>query len=242
MNPPQRISYQDFPFLNRPISVAIIDDHPVATDGLRSQLEAYSDIQVVAICHKGDEALEVISRTNPDLVIIDMELRGSRLNGIQVARQLRQQFGPSPKMLVLSAYDDLQKVLGAVSAGVDGYLLKTSSAVEITHAIYTVMSGATIWDPSAKRIIELFIGNNMDALNNLNALAEEGSGESLTEREWEVLELIAQGNSNSEIANTLVISPGTVKVHIQNIFAKINVTSREQARVWYYVYRNEHNR
>lgn len=240
MNQNQLVRHHDFPAFNTPIRVLIIDDHPVATDGLRSHMETQPDIEVVGVLHYGDEAVDIVSQLRPNVVIVDLQLRGSRLDGLEIIRQLRRLYDSEQlKLLVVSAHATPQKVLNAVSAGINGYLLKTSATIEIVRAIYNVMGGAMVFDPDAQRIIQLFIGNNMDTLTELNALYESDVEISLTEREWETLHLIALGQSNADIANHLVISEGTVKTHIKNIFAKLGITSREQARVWYYVYRHQ---
>lgn len=241
MNQNQLVQYQDFPAFTSPIKVIIIDDHPVATDGLRSHMETQADIEVVRILHRGDEAVDIVDQLQPDVVVVDLELHGSRVDGVEIARQLRKRYSNKQlKLLVVSAHATPQKVLSAVGVGVDGYLLKTSATIEIIRAIYNVMGGVMVFDPAVQHIIQLFIGNNMDALAELKALYEDHADVSLTDREWEILSLIALGHSNSDIANHLVISEATVKTHSKNIFAKLGITSREQARVWYYVYRHQY--
>ena len=222
-----------------PIVALIVDDHPVSADGMRSYLETADDIQVAHISYDGEDALEDIAHYQPDIVIIDLELEGSRINGIEVARHLRRCYA-TLKLLVVSAYLDPQRVLGAVGAGVDGYLIKTSSHEEIIRTVYDVMAGVKIWDPRAYEVIQLYIGNDMEEFARFAQGQYETSPVMLTSREIDVLKLIANGYSNQEIAHELVISQGTVKTHVSNILDKISLNDREQARVWYHINRHHY--
>ncbi len=226
-------------FAVTPITTLIVDDHPAAADGLRSYLETDENIQVVAICHYGGEAIDAAARFNPHIAIVDLELDGSRIDGIEVARRLRRHY-PDIKLLVISAYSDPQHVLGAVSAGVDGYLRKTSTHIEITQAVHAVMRGASIWDPQAHRIIQLYIGKDTENFASFAQTQYQTSPVPLTRREWETLRLLAAGHSNQSIANELVIAIGTVKTHVSNIYEKIRVDDRGQARVWYHINRHHY--
>ncbi len=222
-----------------PIVALIVDDHPISADGMRSYLETTQDIQVADICYDGEHALEAVALHHPDIVIVDLQLDGSRIDGIEVARQLRHSY-PSLKLLVVSAYADPQFVLGAVSAGVDGYLIKTSSNEEIIQAIYDVMRGVKIWDPRAHKVIRLYIGDNIDKFTRFAQNHFETTPENLTKREVDVLKLVAAGYSNQEISHNLVITEGTVKTHVSHILEKLNLEDRGQARVWYYINRHHY--
>lgn len=221
-----------------PIIAVIVDDHPISADGMKSYLETDENIQVADICYDGEEALASIETYQPDIVIIDLELDGSRINGIDVAKQLRR-CHPSLKLLVVSAYSNPERVLGAVGAGVDGYLIKTSFFEEILRTVYDVMGGMSIWDPRVRKVIQLYIGNNMEDFNRFAQEQNDAMPVSLTEREKDVIRLIALGYSNQEIAHELVIAEGTVKTHVSNMLEKLSLKDRNQASVWFHL--NRHN-
>lgn len=223
--------------LTAPIVALIVDDHPVVADGLRHYLETSPDIQVAAICYDGETALQIAAEYHPDIVIVDLELDGSRINGIEVARQLRERY-QTLKLLVVSAYTDPQRVLSAIGSGVDGYLVKTSYRPEIIQAVYSVMNGTGVWDPQVLKIIRLYLGDKVEDFTRFAQEHYQSSRVTLTDREWELLELIALGHSNRDIASELYIAEGTVRTHVTNILGKLGLKDREQARVWYYINRH----
>lgn len=224
---------------NMPIVAVIVDDHPVSADGMKSYLETDDNIQVVDICYDGEEALTSIEIHQPDIAIIDLELDGSRINGIEVAKQLRRCYS-TLKLLVVSAYSDPERVLGAVGAGVDGYLIKTSSFEEILRTVYDLMEGMSIWDPRVRNVIQLYIGNNLEDFSRFAQAQYDAVPVNLTEREKEVLKLIALNYTNQEIAQDLVITEGTVKTHVSKIFEKLSVKDRNKAGVWYHLNRHSY--
>lgn len=208
------------------IAILIVDDHPVSSEGVTNYLETDPLIKVVSTWQRGEDAIEAISHSMPDLVIVDLELTGSQINGVEMIRILRRRY-PHLRLLALSAYSDQNRVLGAVEAGVNGYLLKTSSRVELINAVHTLINGQTLFDPNVIKVLQLYTRSGM---------REIVDPEPLTEREWEVLDCLAKEYSNREIAAHLTIAPSTVKTHVKNIFSKLNLSNREQARVWYYMY------
>lgn len=213
------------------ISVLILEDHPVVADGLRSYLETDPRIHVVAILTRGTDVLRGVTRYQPKVMLIDIRLDGSQINGIEAARLVRQRH-PEIKLLILSAHSTVAEVTEAISVGVDGYILKTSSQNEILDAIHMVHGGKNVYDPQISGVLQLYLNQPQQPTMHF-----EQPLETLTEREWEVLEHIALGENNTTIAQKLSISEATVKTHINHILGKLDL-SREQARVWYWLNRD----
>lgn len=225
---------------SRPISVLIVDDHPLVSDALQNYLETDGNITVVGRCSRGEDVLEAVESLTPDVVIMDPVLDSSQVDGIEATRNIRLTRHHT-QVLILSAFSDERFILEAIKAGAAGYLLKTSSRVEIIHAVRTVAAGQTIFDPRVTEILRLYLwdrsGRDQDS-----PPPSESSMSHLTQREWEVLELIAQDKSNREIGEILVISEKTVKVHVRNIREKLGVTDRGRAKLWYMLHGREHKR
>lgn len=213
------------------ISVLILEDHPVVADGLRSYLETDPRIHVVGILIRGTDVLRGVTRYQPKVMLIDIRLDGSQINGIEAARLVRQRH-PEIKLLILSAHSTVAEVTEAISVGVDGYILKTSSQNEILDAIHMVHGGKNVYDPQISGVLQLYLNQPQQPTMHF-----EQPLETLTEREWEVLEHIALGENNTTIAQKLSISEATVKTHINHILGKLDL-SREQARVWYWLNRD----
>jgi two-component system, NarL family, response regulator LiaR len=221
---------------HKPISVLVVEDHPVAADGLVSYLETAADIRVVGVLHRGEEVAKAIENLAPDVIILDLVLDGSLMSGTDVAHMVREEY-PHVKLLALSAYFDQWRVYGAVQAGVHGYLLKTSPRKEIIQAIRQVNEGFTIYDPRVMGIVQLYLGGKAAPPDPAQPYYDPKI-ESLTRQEWNVLKLIARHKSNQEIADELCIVKKTVKTHNHNIYQKLRVTDRNQARVWYFTNRH----
>ena len=213
------------------ISVLILEDHPVVADGLRSYLETDPRIHVVGILIRGTDVLRGVTRYQPKVMLIDIRLDGSQINGIEAARLVRQRH-PEIKLLILSAHSTVAEVTEAISVGVDGYILKTSSQNEILDAIHMVHGGKNVYDPQISGVLQLYLNQPQQPTMHF-----EQPLETLTELEWEVLEHIALGENNTTIAQKLSISEATVKTHINHILGKLDL-SREQARVWYWLNRD----
>lgn len=200
---------------DRPIRVLLVDDHTIVRQGTRLALEAAGDIRVVAEAENGERALELALRLRPDVLVLDIRLKG--MSGIEVAKQARALL-PETKVLILSAYDTDQYVKTALAAGVHGYLIKDASASDLVEAVRKVVRGGTILGPAvASRVVRIMAANGGVRLPN---------GEDLTEREWEVLQLMAEGVHNPDIAGRLGISPRTVEFHTSNIAQKLGASSR----------------
>jgi DNA-binding NarL/FixJ family response regulator len=190
-------------------------------DGLRLLLGSLPDIEVVGEAATGAETVAAAASLQPDVVVMDLHM--PELNGIEATRRLVQT-QPSVAVLVVTMFDDDDSVFAAMRAGARGYLLKDADQGEIIRAVRAVASGEAIFGPAvATRVLGYFAAAKPAYV--IPAFPE------LTEREREVLELIAQGQSNTEITRRLVVSPKTVRNHISNIFAKLQVADRAQAIV-----------
>ena len=198
----------------------IADDHPVFRQGLRSALEGDGGFQIVGEAETGAEAIEAALEHQPDVVAMDVQMPDR--NGIEATREIVTQ-SPHIGVLVLTMFEDDDSVFAAMRAGARGYLLKGSDHEEIVRAIRAVAAGEAIFGPAiATRLMAYF------------AASPDGPAQAfpeLTSREREVLELIAEGRSNAEIAGRLVLSQKTVRNHVSNVFTKLQVLDRAQAIV-----------
>lgn len=204
-----------------PIRIVIADDHPVFRDGLRALLGTVEDCELVGETSTGEGAIAAAMELQPDVVLMDIRMPG--LDGIEATRQIVHT-SPHIAVLVLTMFEDDESVFSAMRSGARGYLLKGADQTEILRAIRAVASGEAIFGPSiARRLMDYFAAPRTD----LPAQAFAG----LTEREQEVLELIARGFANPAIAGRLFLSPKTVRNHVSNIFSKLQVADRAQAIV-----------
>jgi DNA-binding NarL/FixJ family response regulator len=201
---------------SRRLTILLAEDHTLVRDGTRQILEQCDDLEVVGETDRGETAVEMARRLEPDVVILDVRLPS--MNGIEAARRIVAH-RPATRVLIVSAYDDHQYVLEALRAGAAGYLLKTAPSAELVSAVRAVASGATVLQESISRRL---------------ALRGDGGGSSAVEpspRELEILQQVAAGKPNKEIARNLKISPRTVEGHLNNLFAKLGVSSRTEALV-----------
>jgi DNA-binding NarL/FixJ family response regulator len=200
------------------IRVLIADDHPLFRKGLRGLLESVTGIEVVGEAIDGEEAIALSQHLQPDVILMDIHMPG--VNGIEATRRILH-VSSSVGVLVLTMYEDDDSVFAAMRAGARGYLLKGVDQEEVLRAINAVSSGEAIFSPSiARRLIHYF--------STLEKTVSPVFPE-LTEREREVLTLIAQGHTNAAIAEKLVLSPKTVRNHVSTIFSKLQVASRAEA-------------
>jgi len=203
-----------------PIRVLIVDDHAPFREGLRALLTSVPDMEVAGEAANGNDAILEATRIQPDVILMDIQMPGK--NGIEATRLINQS-SPHIGIIVLTMFEDDVSVFAAMRSGARGYLLKGADQTEILRAIHSVGSGEALFGPGiARRLINYF--------GELNSKASHPFPE-LTERESEVLELIAQGMSNAEIAEKLVISQKTARNHVSNVFSKLQVADRAQAIV-----------
>jgi DNA-binding NarL/FixJ family response regulator len=201
------------------VRVLIADDHPLFREGMRGRLDRVADVAVVGEAASGDEAVELAHKLEPDVILMDIKMPG--LNGIEATREI-QQASPQIGVLVLTMFEDDDSVFAAMRAGAKGYLLKDSGGEGVVHAIRAVASGEAVFGPRvAERIIGFFSAPRAAAPRRVFPV--------LTEREEEVLSLVAQGKSNREIARQLFVSLKTVRNHVSNILLKLQVADRAQA-------------
>jgi DNA-binding NarL/FixJ family response regulator len=203
--------------------VVLCDDQVFVCEGLNAILGTAPDIEVVGMAYDGEEALQLVERLQPDLVLMDLKM--PVLSGVQATRQIHQNF-PQIKILVLTTYDFDEWVLEAVRAGANGYLLKDTPREQLFAAIRGTMQGKSFIDPAVAPKLLNHLSSSPPA-----SPKDEAAG-LLSERELDVLQLVAQGLSNLEIAQKLYLSEGTVKNYVSAIFAKINVTDRTQATLF----------
>ena len=203
-----------------PIRVLIADDHAIFRDGMTALLEAAAGIDVVGEAGTGEEAIAKASKATPDVILMDIMMPD--LNGVAATKRILRR-NPKIGVIMLTMLEDDETVFAAMCAGARGYILKGSGKAEVLHTIEVVAGGSAVFGPAiAGRLVHFF---------QEGGLEEEQPFPELTPREREVLELIANGVSNQDIADQLHISPRTVGNHISNIFSKLQVSDRAQAIV-----------
>ena len=202
------------------IRVLIADDQRVVREGLSMVLGLLNDVEVVGTAADGAEAVTLACAVHPDVVLMD--LRMPRCDGVEATRRLRTE-APEVKVVVLTTYSDDRSVLEALRAGARGYLTKDAGGEQIRQALRQVLDDHAAIDPAVQRhLIDAIAGN-------AQGVARSEFPDGLTPREAEVLSLMAGGLSNAEIASRLVVSEGTVKSHVNHLFAKIDARDRAQA-------------
>jgi len=210
-----------------PIRVLIADDQRVVREGLTMLVGLIDGVEVVGTASDGIEAVERARSAYPDVVLMD--LRMPRLEGADATREIRATL-PATQVLVLTTYADDASLFPALQAGAHGYLTKDASAEEIEQAIRALVAGQTHLDPAIQQRLVAAVLDETP----ITAAESQPLPDSLTPREAEVLKLIAAGRSNAEIAETLVVSPATVKTHVNRIFYKTG--ARDRAQVVRYAY------
>ncbi len=203
------------------MKVIICDDQATVRDGLAMLLKLEPDIDIVGTAEDGAEAVEMVADKHPDLVLMDLKM--PIMNGVEATRQILAKY-PEVKVLVLTTYADDEWVFDSIQAGASGYLLKDTAREELIKAIRGTAAGKTYIDPSvAGRVLEQVSSRQTQPATLITA--------KLTQREVEVLRLIAKGSSNADIADRLSLSDGTVRNHVSAILSKLGVSDRTQAAV-----------
>ena len=203
------------------IRILVADDHPMFRSGLCTLVRSAADMELIGEAANGDEVVALAADLRPDVILMDVKMPG--LSGIEATRQITAT-NPETRVLVITMFEDDHLVFTALRAGARGYVLKDGDESEILRAIRAVASGEAIFSATvAQRLIEFFASPWPTVPANLFP--------ELTEREREILNLIAQGRPNSEIAQRLFLSPKTVANHVSNIFAKLQVADRAEAIV-----------
>ena len=203
------------------ISVLLVDDHSMVRQGVRAFLVTQSDITVVGEAGSGEEAIELAAQHVPDVVLMDLIM--PNMDGVEATRRVKQ-VSPRSQVVVLTSYHEDEHIFPALKAGALSYILKDVSAEELASAVRKAASGEAILHPRvAARVIKELQGRREEGLNPFTELSE---------RELEVLKLIADGMSNAEMAAKLFLSEKTIKGHVSNILSKLHLVDRTQAAVY----------
>jgi DNA-binding NarL/FixJ family response regulator len=210
----------------KPIRVLIVDDQTLLRQGLQTLLEMQDGIRIVGQAGDGVDALAQADALKPDVVLMDVRM--PRMDGVEATRQIRARL-PAAQVIILTTFDDDEYVFDGLRAGATGYLLKDVSAETIADAIRRVARGEALIQPSIARKVVAEFTRLGAPTNRPQPQAQPSSPDALSEREAEILRLLAQGLANREIADKLFITEGTVKNHVSNILAKLNVRDRTQA-------------
>ncbi|MBU9721926.1 MULTISPECIES: response regulator [Bacillaceae] len=201
------------------IKVLFADDHEMVRIGVSSYLTTQKDIDVIAEADDGGEAVELALKLKPDIILMDLVMK--KMDGIEATRRIVEQW-PDAKIIIVTSFVDDEKVYPALEAGAVSYMLKTSKAKDIADAIRSTYEGQSILEPEVTGKI----------MSRMRQKPERNLHEALTEREMDVLRLMAEGKANQEIADELFIALKTVKVHVSNILGKLEVHDRTQAVIY----------
>ena len=202
------------------INVMITDDHKMIREGIRQLLELDSDIKVIAEAENGEECLNILSKVNPEVLLLDINMPDK--NGIEVLQEIKNR-EYNVKVLMLTVHSEIEYLIKAVDTGADGYILKDSDSAELKKAIFSIYDGETYIQPSLIPLLNSKMITRDD---------DKAKIDTLTKRELEILILLSEGKMNKQIAEVCNIRERTVKNHIFNIFKKIDVTDRTQAAVF----------
>jgi DNA-binding NarL/FixJ family response regulator len=206
------------------INILIADDHVLLRQGLKQIIELEEDMKVIYQASDGEEAYEIAKKISPDIILMDINM--PNINGIKAAKMLKND-NPKNKIMFLTIYNDKEYLMEALKIGVEGYILKDADSDELIKAIRTISNGGVYIHPSLVSEIE-----NLDS---------DECKKELTDREMQILSLIAEGYSNKEIADKLFLSEKTVKNHVYNIFRKLDVKDRTQAAIYLLKNNNMYN-
>jgi len=212
------------------VRVALVDDHALMRQGISTILSAQPDIEVVGEASSGEEALELVPRVRPDVVCMDVEMPG--IGGLEATRRLVDDSSVTARILILTTFEREDYLLAALEAGASGFLLKNARPESLVDGVRAIAAGEALLSPEVTRaVIERAVGNRGggSGANAVRAMPEQ-----LTEREVEVLRLLARGLSNDEIAEALTVGRATVKTHVSNVLMKLQLRDRVQAVAYAY--------
>ncbi|RPI79041.1 MAG: DNA-binding response regulator [Chloroflexi bacterium] len=203
------------------ITVLIVDDHAVVRQGIRTFLETNPDLQVTGSAERGEEAIQMAKEHQPDVALVDLVIPG--MDGVEITRGIRS-VSPRTQVIIFTSFHEDEQIFPAIRAGALSYLLKDARPNEIAGAIRKAARGEAVLDSRvAARIVQEMRGSDRDEVNAFSVLSD---------RELDVLRLIAKGMSNQEIAENLVIGEATVRTHVSNILSKLHLADRTQAAVY----------
>jgi DNA-binding NarL/FixJ family response regulator len=203
------------------MKIIICDDQAIVRDGLVMLLKLEKDVQIIGTAEDGAQVVELVEKERPDLVLMDLKM--PIMNGVEATRRIKARF-PEIKVLVLTTYDDDQWVFDAIQAGASGYLLKDTPREKLVEAVRGTVTGKSYVDPSiAGKVLEQVSSHQTQPATSIT--------NKLTDREIEILRLVARGLSNTDIAERLFLSEGTVRNHVSAILSKLEVSDRTQAAV-----------
>lgn len=206
---------------NEAASIMLVDDHPLLRKGLKQLIAMEDDMQVVAEASSGKDAIALAAEHDPDLIVLDLNMQG--MDGIETLKKLRDS-GVTSRIIMLTVSDADEDVVAAITNGADGYLLKDMEPEQLLEQIHRAVTGKMVLSEAVTEILATALRQP--------AKAPSSQLSSLTNREYEILSLIAKGMSNKVIARELDISDGTVKVHVKHLLKKLGLRSRVEAAVW----------
>lgn len=210
------------------IRVLIVDDHAVVRQGLKTFIDLQEDMLVVAEGENGAQAVTLADQHQPDIILLDLVMPG--MDGVEATRQI-QENSPDSRVLILTSFGEDEKVFPAIRAGAQGYLLKDIQPTELVRAIRDAYQGKVQLHPDIARKLMSALADASDAAGVVESPPILSTND-LTEREQEVLSLIANGMNNRQIAEQMIISEKTVKTHVSNVLSKLGVDDRTQAAIW----------
>lgn len=209
------------------IKVLIADDQELIRESLKIILDVNADIKVVGVAESGRKVLDLLKKTSPDIILMD--IRMPELDGVQCTKAVKEKF-PDVKIIILTTFDDDEYVFYALKYGASGYLLKGCSVQELTSAIHTVMNGGSILNQSVlTKVVKLF---NQMAQTNITPELDGRNLEALNRTERNVASLVGRGLSNKEIAEALFLSDGTIRNALSSALSKLNLRDRTQLAIW----------
>jgi DNA-binding NarL/FixJ family response regulator len=203
--------------MSQPIRIVLADDHALVTEGLRALIDSQPDMCVVHVVQNGDDLVAFLSRNEVDVAVVDVQMP---VSGLEALAEIRRRDLPV-RVLLLTAFADGESIQAALQHGAEGFALKTESPTQTIEAIRQVAQGRLVFPRTAQRWMSLY-------------RQPADTGPDLSQRELEVLDKLAKGLPNAEIASELAVSENTVRFHLKNIYEKLNVTNRTEAVAWYF--------